>query len=165
MHCNTLEHTATHCNHCNTLQHAHSCALQHTATHLFMCTLNSLCQTRHCNTLQHAATHCNTLIHMHSLCHWHYNKSLCVTIAFLFFFFPALSLFESLALSSCFPLPLFLSLSLSHSLSPSLSSSFSHDFSLSKPPSPALSLFLLRDKHPPHPVHRSHIRDVHLHIQ
>jgi len=45
-HCNTLQHTATHCNphiackrthpHCNTLQH--------TATH--------------CNTLQHTATHC-----------------------------------------------------------------------------------------------------------
>ena len=55
--CNTLQHTATHC---NTLQphtytspceryapHCHT--LQHTATH--------------CNTLQHTATHCNTLQH------------------------------------------------------------------------------------------------------
>ena len=36
--CNTLQHTATHC---NTLQYT-----EHTATH--------------CNTLQHTATHCNT---------------------------------------------------------------------------------------------------------
>jgi len=53
-HCNTLQHTATHCRtlgqhtatHCNTLQHTatHCRTLgQHTATH--------------CNTLQHTATH------------------------------------------------------------------------------------------------------------
>jgi len=67
-HCNTLQHTATHC---NTLQHTRRIArwdsdtlLQHTATH---------CQTQDvphvgtwradCNTLQHTATHCNALQH------------------------------------------------------------------------------------------------------
>jgi len=44
-HCNTLQHTATHC----------ESVLQHTATH--------------CNTLQHTATHCNTLQHTAT----HYN--------------------------------------------------------------------------------------------
>jgi len=50
VHCNALQHTATHCNiHCNTLRHtATYCnALQHTATP--------------CNALQHTAPHCNTL--------------------------------------------------------------------------------------------------------
>jgi len=80
-HCNTLQHTATHCNtwpilqdtatHCNTgksccrcyawtwmvsfgVLQAHCNTLQHTATH--------------CNTLQHTATHCNTLQHGHPRC-------------------------------------------------------------------------------------------------
>jgi len=64
VHCNTFQHTATHCTSheglvaywmprastlCRTLQHTatHCNTLQHTATH--------------CNTLQHTATHCNTL--------------------------------------------------------------------------------------------------------
>jgi len=56
MHCNALQHTATHFNtlqctaaHCTTLHHTatHCSTLQHTGTH--------------CNTLQHTATHCNTL--------------------------------------------------------------------------------------------------------
>jgi len=81
--CNTLQHTATHCNyhdtnalqqrplkahifksqhtatHCNTLQHTATLrnTLQHTAT----------AKTLHCSTLQHmlqhTATHCNTLQH------------------------------------------------------------------------------------------------------
>jgi len=56
--CNTLQHTATHC---NTPQHTatHCNTLQHTATHC-----NALQHTAtHCNTLQHTATHCNTLQH------------------------------------------------------------------------------------------------------
>jgi len=65
-HCNTLQHTATHCKtRCN--------ALQHTATHLTRTPHVSSCATLlvcfitlqhtaiHCNTLQHTATHCNTL--------------------------------------------------------------------------------------------------------
>ena len=70
-HCNTLQHTATHCNkiatRCNQVQQGcckllavwvdcltksctiHCITLHHTATH--------------CNTLQHAATHYNTLQH------------------------------------------------------------------------------------------------------
>ena len=64
-HCNTLQHTATHCNTLvltcalfqigNTLQHTttHCNTMQHTATH---------CNTwQHTPTLQHIATHCNTL--------------------------------------------------------------------------------------------------------
>ena len=61
--CNTLQHTATHCNTLHALQHsAHTAThcntvhtLQHTATH-----------STHCNTLQHSAhtaTHCNTSQH------------------------------------------------------------------------------------------------------
>jgi len=81
--CNTLPHTATHCNttkrdrpvgqsalgrpwqhsttHCNTLQHTatQGNTLQHVATHC-----NTLQHTTtHCNTLHHTATHCNTLQH------------------------------------------------------------------------------------------------------
>ena len=55
-HCNTLQHTATHCTtHCSTLQHTetHCNTLQHTAQHT----------AAHCNTLQHTATHCDTLQH------------------------------------------------------------------------------------------------------
>jgi len=57
-HCDTLQHTATHCNApAHHLQQRVVCSafdstyntLQHTATH--------------CNTLQHAAAHCNTLQH------------------------------------------------------------------------------------------------------
>jgi len=57
-HCNTLQHTATHC---STLQRAvtHCNTLQHTATH---CSTLQRAVT-HCNTLQHTATHCNTLQH------------------------------------------------------------------------------------------------------
>jgi len=40
-HCNTLQHTATHCN-----------------------TLQFIWYGAHCNTLQHTATHCNTLQHI-----------------------------------------------------------------------------------------------------
>jgi len=56
MHCNALQHTATHF---NTLQHTamHCSTLHHTATHC-----STLQHTgTHCNTLQHTATHCNTL--------------------------------------------------------------------------------------------------------
>jgi len=63
-HCNTLQHTATHC---NTLRSRRRQTVQHTATHC-----NTLQHTathsahggdRQCNTLQHTATHCNTLQH------------------------------------------------------------------------------------------------------
>jgi len=78
--CNTLQHTATHCNaatHCYTLQRTvihcnrlpkrtapeasmslFDCqVLRHTATHC-----NTLPHTAtHCHTLQHTTTHCNTL--------------------------------------------------------------------------------------------------------
>jgi len=58
-HCNTLQHTATHCNtvrHCNTLQLTtiHCITRQYTAT---------ICHTStatHCNTLQHTASIYNT---------------------------------------------------------------------------------------------------------
>jgi len=61
-HCNTLQHTATHCNtlqlearhtapHCNTLQH--------TATHCNALQLEARHTAPHRNTLQHTATHCN----------------------------------------------------------------------------------------------------------
>ena len=80
-HCNTLPHTATHCNtlHCNTLQHTATDG-KHTAQHFtyprYICcdSCNMLPHTAtHCNTLQHTATpyhtlqhtatHCNTLQH------------------------------------------------------------------------------------------------------
>jgi len=89
IHCNTLQHTATHCNtHCTTLQNAatHCNSLlaewhtQHTATHCntlqhtdTATNCNTHCNTLEClrtkmtaartsgNTLQHTATHCNTL--------------------------------------------------------------------------------------------------------
>jgi len=64
LHCNTLQHTATHR---NTLQRTatHCNALQHTATHC-----NTLHQAAtHCNTLQHTATLHNTLQHIAT----HYN--------------------------------------------------------------------------------------------
>ena len=44
-HCNTLQHTATHCKLQHTAKHCN--ALQHTATH--------------CNTLRRTTTHCDTL--------------------------------------------------------------------------------------------------------
>ena len=63
--CNTLQHTATHCNRAvwATLtwvwQHSATRVWQHSATHY-----NTLQRTAtHCNTLQHTATHCNTLQH------------------------------------------------------------------------------------------------------
>jgi len=51
-HCNTLQHTATHCNRMGraswpTCESCHTYERQHTATH--------------CNTLQHTATHCNRM--------------------------------------------------------------------------------------------------------
>ena len=82
IHCDTLQHTATHCQntlqqtetkcndwtlcvtwsynkkdvftviHCNTLQHCNTATLCVTWSY-----------TTHCNTLQHTATHCNTLQH------------------------------------------------------------------------------------------------------
>ena len=75
-HCNTLQHTATHCNvHLTqglftplqivkvSLQHTatHCNTLQHTATHYNTLHL-------HCNALQRIATHCNTLQHTASRC-------------------------------------------------------------------------------------------------
>jgi len=76
-HCNTLQHTATHCN----MQHTAICALrrsldgscyyntlQHTATRntlryvLYSMILSGGIPAAHCNTLQHTAT-CNTLQH------------------------------------------------------------------------------------------------------
>ena len=92
-HCNTLQHTATHCNmnasclctrtwwygcatHCNTLQRTatHCNTLQHTAT-LTTLPLRTYiwrngvenCNT-HCNTLHRIATHCNTLQHTATHC-------------------------------------------------------------------------------------------------
>ena len=76
-HCNTLQHTATHCNNQGRiLKVRHSCAsnsppdsdevhiLQHAATHC-----NTLQHTAtHCSTLQHTATHCNTLQHTATHC-------------------------------------------------------------------------------------------------
>ena len=63
IHCNTLQHTASHYN-TPTFLHSlpsvvHCVTLQHTATH---------CKTprhtaTHCSTLQHTTTHCNTLQH------------------------------------------------------------------------------------------------------
>ena len=81
-HCNTLQHTATHCNtsadalcqlavayvyehmysHCNTLQHAATHC--NTSAHV-LCQLAVACVYEHiyshCNTLQHTATRCNAL--------------------------------------------------------------------------------------------------------
>ena len=94
--CNTLQHTATHCNalqqsglplntwvpqvysvqhtatNCNALQHTatHCNALQHTDTHTLPYAVVHGCLKSvtaiHCNTLQHTATHCNTLQHTHT---------------------------------------------------------------------------------------------------
>jgi hypothetical protein len=75
--CNTLQHTATHC---NTLQERErqqrGALLQHTATHCS--TLQHTARERasakrcfvatHCNTLQHTATHCSTLQHTATHC-------------------------------------------------------------------------------------------------
>jgi len=76
--CNTLQHTATHCNTLHVtdaggvrartklpaLQHLHCSTLQHSATHC-----NTLQQSAiHCNILQHSATHCNTLQHIATHC-------------------------------------------------------------------------------------------------
>jgi len=58
-HCNTLQHTATHC---NPLQHI-TLTLQHMATQ--------------CNTLQHTATH-----HTYTAAYRHYNKSFCVAVLY-----------------------------------------------------------------------------------
>jgi len=52
-HCNTPQHTATHC---NTLT-------QHTATHSRTSIESLVFTCAHCNTPQHTATHCNTLQH------------------------------------------------------------------------------------------------------
>jgi len=74
MPCNTLQHTAAHCNshatHCNTLQHAatHCNTLQHTATHWNIPQLQL--PTTHCNAPQHPATH---LMCKYESC----NKALC----------------------------------------------------------------------------------------
>jgi len=57
-HCNTLQHTATHCN------TTHGNTRQHTTTHKSHRVSRIDCDTltaTHCNTLQHIATHCNTL--------------------------------------------------------------------------------------------------------
>jgi len=76
-HCNTLQHTVTHCNHCNKLQQTamswdilwvfatatHCNTWQHTATH--------------CNTLQHTATHRNTL--QHTVTHMQHAATHCNT--------------------------------------------------------------------------------------
>jgi len=81
--CNTLQHTATHCN-CNTLQHTatHCNTLHHAAPHraLLLCHY-SVCANlisrhsrytflaaTHCNTLQHTATRCNTMQHTATHC-------------------------------------------------------------------------------------------------
>ena len=77
--CNTLQHTATHCNTfenvCSTLQHTATTSLQHTATHCntlqhtttrqrMSAAHCNMLQQHFCNTLQHTATHCNTLQHV-----------------------------------------------------------------------------------------------------
>jgi len=67
IHCNTLQHTATQCNHCNTLHQTlpspgeapwgKGHTVQYTPQYC-----NTLQHTAiHCNTLKHTATHCNTL--------------------------------------------------------------------------------------------------------
>jgi len=87
--CNTLQHTATHCDnshtvtHRNTLQHTttHCDTPQHTATHCNAPQRTSLHSSyvhhwsvgvnesrAHCNTPQHTATHRNTLQHTATLC-------------------------------------------------------------------------------------------------
>jgi len=84
-HCNTLQHTATHCSHCNTFIRMHTYVgmcltqyivihyntLQHTATHCnahyntmepnVKCAIETA---THCNTLQHTATHWNLTWHV-----------------------------------------------------------------------------------------------------
>jgi len=77
--CNSLPHTAIHCNalqHCNTLQHTADsmthrysfiCHINESLSHVTRVKLSAThCRTlphtaTHCNTLQHTATHCNTL--------------------------------------------------------------------------------------------------------
>jgi len=59
--CNTLSHTATHC---NTLHYT----LQHTTTH---CNIDANISRRY--TLQHTATHCNTLQHTATHIATYYN--------------------------------------------------------------------------------------------
>ena len=69
--CNTLQHTATHCNagYCTTEFHVRSNRLRDCRgrvsqpTHATYCNLLQHIAT-HCNTLQHSATHCNTLQHI-----------------------------------------------------------------------------------------------------
>jgi len=61
LHCNTLQHAATHC---STLQYD---TMQHTEPHK-QTWFRQRCTATHCNTLQHTATHCNTLQHTATLC-------------------------------------------------------------------------------------------------
>jgi len=62
-HCNTLQHTATHC--LSQVCINVSCrTLQHTATHC----LSQVCINVSRRTLQHTATHCNTLQHTATHC-------------------------------------------------------------------------------------------------
>ena len=82
VYCNTLQHTATHCNQMSTSRHAYVCCsvlqcvavycntMQHTATHcnqmstsrhLYLCCSVLQCTATRCNTLQHTAIRCRHL--------------------------------------------------------------------------------------------------------
>jgi len=73
VHCNALEHTATHCN-----TPIHHC-LSRVSTECFLKEhSNSWCTATHCIALHHTASHCNTLQHtathfntlQHTATHW-----------------------------------------------------------------------------------------------
>ena len=69
--CNTLQHTATHC---NTLGWATLYTDMHTYSQksgrYSIVDIQRLHTATHCNTLQHTATHCNTLQHTATHCSW-----------------------------------------------------------------------------------------------
>ena len=60
--CNTLQHTATHCQKQRIKQHKQRCA-----TAILRCS-SSLRTATYCNILQHTATYCNTLQHTATYC-------------------------------------------------------------------------------------------------
>jgi len=69
LHCNTLQHTATHLHHIAT----HCNTLQHTATHCNTFALHCNTFAPPCNTLQHTATHVHhiaTHLHIHTSRQW-----------------------------------------------------------------------------------------------
>jgi hypothetical protein len=81
LHCNTLQHIATHCNTlwgCRMLG-AFFIAILIQVIALILCILeysrNKTISQVHCNTLQHTATHCNTLQHTATHCQTHRHTS------------------------------------------------------------------------------------------